>query len=130
MIIVHQDNMEHSSKHIDFKEAPPIGDPNIPVADIPWSPPPIDPLPELGDTERAKLIDTLTKKTERSEVDPAYWACLWFPDIECLREIVRVAECSKSNASYGMISDLPFTMIRACGLLPPFIPPLSNRRKY
>lgn len=129
MTIVHHDNMEPSSGLIGFEKAPPIENPTMPVADIPWSPPPIDPLPELGDTERAKLIDNLRKKAKESEADSTYWACLWLSDIECLREILRVAECSQSNASYLMTSKSAFTMIRACELLPSFIS-LSNRRKY
>lgn len=128
MTVVHHDNMEPSSELIGFEEAPPIENPTMPVADIPWSPPPIDPLPELGDTERAKLIDKLIEKSNESEADSTYWACLWLSDIESLREILQVAECSQTYASLSMTGANTFAMIRACELLPFFIP-LSNRRK-
>ncbi|KOS45270.1 hypothetical protein ACN38_g3818 [Penicillium nordicum] len=104
--------MEPSSKLIGFDEAPPIENPTMPVADIPWSPPPIDPLPELGDTERAKLIDRLREKAEKSEADSTHWACLWLSDIECLRETVRVAEISQTNANSSMRGNSTFTMLR------------------
>ncbi|KAJ5945244.1 hypothetical protein N7516_005412 [Penicillium verrucosum] len=105
--------MEPSSKLIGFDEAPPIENPTMPVADIPWSPPPIDPLPEVGDTERAKLIDRLREKAEQSEADSTYWACLWLSDIECLRGIVRSVESYQPNANSSMIGNSTFTMLRA-----------------
>ncbi|KAJ5686611.1 hypothetical protein N7536_009230 [Penicillium majusculum] len=124
--------MEPSSELIGFEKAPPIENPTMPVADIPWSPPPIDPLPELGGTERAKLIDSLRKRAKESEADSTYWACLWLSDIECLREILRVAECSQSNASYLMTSKSAFTMIRAWKTKPRIIaglPETQGKRK-
>ncbi|KAJ5817767.1 hypothetical protein N7447_007775 [Penicillium robsamsonii] len=132
MTIVHHDNMEPSSELIGFEGAPPIENPTMPVAVIPWSPPSIDPLPELGDTERAKLIDRLSKKAKESEADSTYWACLWLSDIECLREILRVAECSQSSASYLMTNKGAFTMIRAWKTRPSMIaglPGTQGKRK-
>ncbi|KAJ5383831.1 hypothetical protein N7517_001742 [Penicillium concentricum] len=62
--------MEPLSELIGFEKAPPIENSTMPVADIPWSPPPIDPLPELGVTERAKLIDSLRKKAKERKTKP------------------------------------------------------------
>ncbi|KAJ5421085.1 hypothetical protein N7465_003604 [Penicillium sp. CMV-2018d] len=102
--------MEPSSELIGFEEAPPIESPIMPVADIPWSPPPIDPLPELRDTERAELIDRLRNNAEQSETDSVFWACLWLSDIERLRNI---SECSDEFAAYLMEDKRAFPMIRA-----------------
>ncbi|KAF9252796.1 hypothetical protein DTO006G1_2043 [Penicillium roqueforti] len=124
--------MEPSSELIGFEEAPPIENPTMPVADIPWSPPPIDPLPELGDTERAKLIDKLIEKSNESEADSTYWACLWLSDIESLREILQVAECSQTYASLSMTGANTFAMIRAWKTKPRMIaglPETQGKRK-
>ncbi|OQE18871.1 hypothetical protein PENFLA_c020G03745 [Penicillium flavigenum] len=104
--------MEPTSESTGFQKAPPIGNFIIPVVDTPWSLPSMDPLPELGDTERATLIDTLRKNAKENEADSTYWACLWLSDIECLREIVQVAECSQTSASVMMTSQTAFTMIK------------------
>jgi hypothetical protein len=113
--------MEPTSDSTGFQKVPAIENPTMPVADIPWSPPPIDPLPELGDTERATLIDRLRENAKRNEVDSTSWACLWLSDIESLREIVRGAGNSRRHAVAMMTMTCPFTMIRACELLPPFM---------
>lgn len=79
----------------------------------------------LGDTERATLIDKLRDNAKENEADSTYWACLWFSDIECLRGIVRGAEYTDNSVACMMTGEIAFTMIRACELLPPLIS-LSN----
>ncbi|PYI02617.1 hypothetical protein BO78DRAFT_453527 [Aspergillus sclerotiicarbonarius CBS 121057] len=82
------------------------------------------PAEELADTQRCQLIDELANLVDNTPVNSATWACLWFGDIERIRELVHVLKLNKdvedivhtSVTSY-LRSDSATNMLKAWAML-------------